>query len=737
MKLKAIRLNENLPRFVFAEREYNIPLALFDAKQKIITEISGAVHAELSSMTLLVKQSGTEIPAQGVTVAFKDPKRPLLGFSLAFSQDCANQAYNVSLLHSGSIIDSTDCLEGVTVTPVLYMLAVQEFTSKEEVFLPDGAEQDTDCGKRDEFGLKHFQLTWFKDERGRESNYIECRTCIADANGRIMPNTLDLNLEYSLCYCKEEIILKNKGSDQKKSIANSAGSKDDLGLDTTCLRSHLMEGVVDQSILNVLAKGYKGLEGDHDKSMAFARCRIEEVSKNHQSNFFRIKVAPHPSMRFHGHLVGTSSSKRIYVKSKRSKPSAGTGSVGKAKRARVEGAPMPPAYLMKAALQSIESWNTKAAQLIQKLSSNVGRSPLSVECSSVLSEYNSVKGNSFDYLSKCIDAIDKASSPAGGDLSSEVDHQIQSALGRDPPPGKKSRQSSTSSNASAATASRGGGGYGQGKALPAANPQLAQVNSFSISQPFARNNSVSQDQHHNPNMPPPQPTLASQQSLSMNLSLFNEIMDSEETLPISYDPNSEAPPPMNPGLMQKVSSHYIGPGKDARRSETTNLKSTLQQFRSAELAIGSTPAKTLSAPIPQSTEIQQSVYYILAKLWCGNPPYHGGNAVAYGFPAFDEDMNCLGFYREVYDAETDDKDLTSPSNAIGVFIPITDSRELGKKQRSEISQKLAKEIEQRSASVHELKQCEGKLDKLIQEGFTYVWTKLITSGPSINVSGWW
>ena len=56
-----------------------------------------------------------------------------------------------------------------------------------------------------------------------------------------MPNTLDLNLEYSLCYCKEEIILKNKGSDQKKSIANSAGSKDDLGLDTTCLRSHLME----------------------------------------------------------------------------------------------------------------------------------------------------------------------------------------------------------------------------------------------------------------------------------------------------------------------------------------------------------------------------------------------------------------------------------------------------------------------------------------------------------------
>ncbi|GMI17376.1 hypothetical protein TrLO_g9361 [Triparma laevis f. longispina] len=731
MKLKAIRLNENLPRYVFAEREYNIPLALFDAKHKIITDVSGAVHAELSGMSLRVKQAGTEVKASGVTVAFKDSKRPLLGFSIAFSQDCANQAYNVSLVHTGTTINTTSCLEGVTVTPVLYMLAVQEFTSKEDVFLPDGAEQDTDCGKRDEYGLRHFQLTWFKDERGRESNYIECRTCIADANGRIMPNTVDLNLEYSLCYCKEEVILKNKGSDQKKSIANSTGSKDDLGNNDTCLRSHLMEEVVDQSILNVLAKGYKGLEGDHDKSMAFSRCRIEEVSKNHQSNFFRIKVATNASMRFHGHLVGSSSSKRIYVKSKRSKPSTGVGGAGKAKRARVEGAPMPPAYLMKAALQSIESWNQKAAKLIQKLTNHVGRSPLAIECSTVLSEYSSVKGNSFDYLSKCIDAIDKASSPTVGDLGSEVDQQIQRAL--DPGvPGKKSRQSSASSNASATA-----GGHGMGKAMPlppAANPQLSQVNSFSISQPFGRANSTNPD---HTGMPPPQPTLASQQSLSMNLSLFNEIMDSEETLPISYDPNSEAPPPMNPGLMQKVSSHYIGPGKDARRSETTNLKSTLGQFRSAELAIGSTPSKTPSLDVPPPTEIQQSVYYILAKLWCGNPPYHGGNAIAYGFPAFDEDMNCLGFYREVYDAETDDKDLTSPSNAIGVFIPITDSRELGKKQRAEIASKLAKEIEQRSASVHELKQCEGKLGKLIQEGFTYVWTKLITSGPSINVSGWW
>ena len=111
--------------------------------------------------------------------------------------------------------------------------------------------------------------------------------------------------------------------------------------------------------------------------------------------------------------------------------------------------------------------------------------------------------------------------------------------------------------------------------------------------------------------------------------------------------------------------------------------------RLATLVAGSTAGKS---PVPAPTAIQQSVYYILAKLWCGNPPYHGGNATAYGFPAFDSEKNCLGFYREVYDTDQDDKDATSPSNAIGVFIPITDSRELGKKQRSEISDKLSKEV---------------------------------------------
>lgn len=170
----------HLPSPSFPQRDYSIPFALFDAKGKQV-EPSGAVLTELLSLTLSVTTSGSQATGQDVTFSLKDPKKPLLGFVVNFSAACVNQEYNVSLVHpSPQALDVSGCLPGVTVTPVLYMLAVQEFTSKEEVrrrgwpcklvvhlqhlrsnllththartqsqvFLPDGAEVDADCGKR-------------------------------------------------------------------------------------------------------------------------------------------------------------------------------------------------------------------------------------------------------------------------------------------------------------------------------------------------------------------------------------------------------------------------------------------------------------------------------------------------------------------------------------------------------------------------------------------------------------
>jgi hypothetical protein len=129
----------------------------------------------------------------------------------------------------------------------------------------------------------------------------------------------------------------------------------------------------------------------------------------------------------------------------------------------------------------------------------------------------------------------------------------------------------------------------------------------------------------------------------------------------------------------------------------------------------------------------------MAKLWCGDEA-EGGRANAYGFPAFDAGMNVLGFYREVYD--TDDTFPQGASveekNAIGVFIPITaDVAELGGKQRTDMREKLGKEIAAKSQSVHKIVGGGGEdeLKKLIEEGFTYAWTKVMnTESHSNNTS---
>lgn len=112
-------------------------------------------------------------------------------------------------------------------------------------------------------------------------------------------------------------------------------------------------------------------------------------------------------------MIGSSTSKRIYVKSKRSKPSSSSSKAGASKRARLDGvtAPMPPAYMMRAAMGSIEAWQQKAVGLIEKLYSQSGRSTVAIECGAVLTEYSQVKANSVDYINKCIEAVDKASSP--------------------------------------------------------------------------------------------------------------------------------------------------------------------------------------------------------------------------------------------------------------------------------------------------------------------------------------
>jgi hypothetical protein len=226
------------------------------------------------------------------------------------------------------------------------------------------------------------------------------------------------------------------------------------------------------------------------------------------------------------------------------------------------------------------------------------------------------------------------------------------------------------------------------------------------------------------NQPPPPhvPSLAAGRSLSMNLSLFGEIADGGMVMAPSGEAGMDADmPDANPNLTHKVSSQYIGPGASMRKGETTNLSRTLVQFPNTELAIG----YTSKSSVQEATSIQGFVHYILAKLWCGEESTVGMSQ-AYGFPAFDAERNVLGFYREVYDegpeTTSNGENETDEDKAIGLFIPITDSCELGKTQRATIEEKLAAEIAARSQSVHSRSDL-GSVKKVVEEGFTYAWTK--------------
>jgi len=557
------------------------------------------------------------------------------------------------------------------------------------------------------------------------SNYIECKLDVVDSKGAVQSTGVGTKgIETKMFYCREESINKGKGNvvGKKPTItggSGSGGNLDEWGDLGGCFRSDHYTEVADQAILNILAKGRAESGG-----ALFARFRIEEVSKNHQANFFRISLGTDST--FKGFKIGDGHTRRIYVKSKRSKTIA-EKEAAKGRRVAASGGvnlPMPPAYLMKASIETIQAAHIQAITTLQEYrKAGTSSRQLDTRCHQVMNDFNTSVSGAYKYMMDCISAIDVASQPVRYTNAAERNTVAAPAAKN---PAKNKRNSSSGSSASSKKAK---------KELMGGLDMYAPMES----------------------PPPAAPSLRNQQSLSMNLSLFNEIMEQggeygmqpvtalpvqppiSETQP--YDPNSDQPPPQNPDLSTKVSSHYIGPGKDLRRTETTNIMSTLSQFPSTELAMGATvPPKT---QVGTSTDIQRSVYYILAKLWCGDPGEHGNNAVAYGFPAFDNMFNVLGFYREVYDTEggAEEQGGEELNNAIGVFIPITDSRELGKKQRGEMTAKLKKEIRAKSASVCKLSDCEGKLEILIAEGFTYVWTKMMNSGGqsmSLNMSGsWW
>jgi len=460
----------------------------------------------------------------------------------------------------------------------------------------------------------------------------------------------------------------------------------------TCVRGTCLVPVGEQSILNVVGQG--AMSGG-----SFVRFRIEEVSKNHQSNYFRVVFTQGDQK-----VV----SRRIFVKSKKSQskcaPAVDDGGSRKRTRSDLPYLNCGREQVVKS-LGVVRSWTERCVAFVREFELK------SAIAGGLVAEYDL-------RLKAALDTVEGgmfAEEERGSDVGSEGD--VRNTL---------SGVTDTLIN----MAVKGGNTpRGSDASLPSSFPMPRAL-------PFLSQSSL---------MLPPQPPMLGgngERSMSMNLSFMDqvEVKDMEVTLAAAaaanavdqhHDPDSEMPPEKNPGLIHRVSSHYIGPGRDNSKHETHNVKATIEQFHNTELAVGYTCSTKL---LEGSTAIQSSVHYILAKLWCGEEESIGGIVSAYGFPAFDDDKQVLGFYREVYDLE----DAGEEKTPIGVFIPITDIPELGKTQRGDLEVRLEQEILAKSGSVCTKKDSEIK--KLIEMGFTYAWTKLMYAVESTNnnsISGFW
>ena len=101
----------------------------------------------------------------------------------------------------------------VEVTPLKYMLRVTEKNSKGGIMLADNCEQEDASGQRDALGLCYNNVTWYKDEKGKENNFIDCSFEIVDREDRVQSDFnrgTEANLKVSLCYCKEENVIAGK-----------------------------------------------------------------------------------------------------------------------------------------------------------------------------------------------------------------------------------------------------------------------------------------------------------------------------------------------------------------------------------------------------------------------------------------------------------------------------------------------------------------------------------------------
>ncbi|TMW62655.1 hypothetical protein Poli38472_005273 [Pythium oligandrum] len=181
-------------------------------------------------------------------------------------------------------------------------------------------------------------------------------------------------------------------------------------------------------------------------------------------------------------------------------------------------------------------------------------------------------------------------------------------------------------------------------------------------------------------------------------------------------PVSSAPPNLSRGITDMMTGMEAPMLVRANSGGLTELMRTLEDQEGNE----STSMFYQGMGGQQSNQvaeaIEMQVFYVLARMITLNTT----NAI--GFPAFDASMNLLGFYQET-------RESSSATTEV-IFVPVSDIPAITQVEISQTQRLLRTELKDNSSAVHTLARCNNDLVKLKEDVILFHWNAKDRAAPS-------
>lgn len=176
---------------------------------------------------------------------------------------------------------------------------------------------------------------------------------------------------------------------------------------------------------------------------------------------------------------------------------------------------------------------------------------------------------------------------------------------------------------------------------------------------------------------------------------------------------SSAPPPLTRGLTEMMGSMDAPVLMRANSGGLSEFMRSLDDNESSGMYFQSMNNQgQASRQVAEAIELQ--VFYVLARMITLNAT----NAI--GFPAFDVAMNLLGFYQEARDGSTTEV----------VFVPVGDIPAITQVEIVQTQRLLRTELKENSSAVYTLARCNNDLVKLKEDVILFHWNAKDRTAPT-------